>query len=233
MTTTSDPDSTGSIEPIDPARQLRTQHAVNRWRTTVPARFAESWRTDVDAPVREWVRTLIHGALATPSGRLETGPSLLLVGGTGPGKTHAAWWALAHLASAGVLTSWEVTNAVSMYASLRPQPGVNTEDQFRRYAKTPLLVIDDYGAHGVTQFTREVDYRLINARYEDMRPVLLTSNLPPRWVEGMPDTALTLTGKTGDPTKPGVMDDRISSRLYEMGKTANLGVFDRRRGETP
>lgn len=214
-------------EQMDPARQLRIQHALARWDRTVPPRFRGSWHTEVAPAVREWVRELIVTALDAPTGSIETGPSLLLVGGTGPGKTHAAWWAVAQLAAAGVLAAWEVTTAVDLYHALRPQPGVNTEDEFRRYANTPLLVLDDYGAHNPTAWTREVDYRLINRRYEAMRPILLTSNLPARQTPDLPDGAPYLAGPGG------VMDDRIASRLHEMGRTASLGVFDRRRGQQP
>lgn len=41
-----------------------------------------------------------------------------------------------------------------------------------------LLVLDDYGAHNQTDWAEEQLYRLIDARYEQQAPTIVTSNAP-------------------------------------------------------
>lgn len=141
------------------------------------------------------------------------GPSLLLLGVTGVGKTHEAYGAMRELAVTGVSAQWQVTTAADLYAALRPRHGIDSEAEFRRYRDARLLLVDDLGAERKpTEFTEEVNFRLINWRYENHLPTLFTSNVSPA----------ELNNRLGD---------RVTSRLAEMCQRVPMKGRDRRRGE--
>jgi DNA replication protein DnaC len=138
------------------------------------------------------------------------GPSLLLIGPTGVGKTHEAYGTLRHIACAGVRSAWRATPAADLYALLRPRHNVDSEAEFRRWADARLLLLDDLGAAKTSEWIEEVNYRLINHRYEHELPTLITSNLTPN----------QLSASVGE---------RVYSRLSEMCQRIPLKGDDRRR----
>lgn len=98
-----------------------------------------------------------------------------------------------------------------------------------------LLVLDDLGRENATPWAAEQIYLLVEARCNEMRPTVFTSNHELKWLN------------TGDPhddesTGHGNYDDRITSRIFEMcGGTAghfrsielttNYRLPQNRRGE--
>lgn len=205
----------------------RRASAQVHWRNTVPWLFQDAPTTTLTVPgVVAWTSDRITDARARRRLTLCQAPSLLLVGGTGTGKTHAVWWTIGHLAKAGVLTDWEVVNSVNIYQSLRPETGVNTAERLRRFCRVPLLVIDDAGAAQTSSFTHEIDYSIINYRYEYGLPIIMTTNLAPERDD---------TGPKPVPSLEDRMSVRVYSRLAKMvaGHTFSLGLGDRRFGEDP
>lgn len=186
--------------------------AADRLRT-IPPRFTDAHVTNPQ--VRNWVCDVVDRA-ATDQGRrpvanIGRGPSLLLLGPVGTGKTFQAYGALRAFAASGVGCSWQFTTAADLYARMRPRHGVDSESEFERYAHARLLVIDDLGAAKGSEWNEEVNYRLINYRYDHELPTLITTNL------------------IGDTLVP-VLGDRVASRLYAMSpKPAFLAGTDRRR----
>lgn len=177
----------------------------------VPARYAEAVVTNPE--IRDWVRTLVAEAAPTnPMGCpcIRNGPSLLLLGPTGTGKTFEAWGAMRALAVSGARFTFEVVTAADLYAKLRPRHGVDSEAEFTTYARPALLVLDDLGAAKGSEWVEEVNYRLINTRYERGLPTLCTSNVP---VKQLADH----------------LGDRVTSRLTEMAQRVVLEGGDRRR----
>lgn len=164
--------------------------------------------------VVEWVRGVVAAAAGgrTPSPVVVTGPSILLLGATGTGKTHQAFGALRAISLSGVACRWLFATAADIYAGLRPRPRVDAEAEFDRYAKASLLVIDDLGAAKSSEWTEEVNYRLINHRYSHRKPTLITSNVPPRDLGS-------------------ALGERVASRLMEMTTRVVLKGPDRRRPE--
>jgi DNA replication protein DnaC len=197
-------------------RLLMAREAVERGveynRKAIPVHYAEAV-ADVPA-IRDWVRDLVSDAVRD-TGRaavaLTTGRSLLILGPTGTGKTFQAYGAVRALSLSGLMCSWQFSTAADIYARLRPRPRVDSEEEFRSIANTRLLVIDDLGAAKSTEWTEEVDYRLINHRYERELPTLITSNVKPADL------------------KP-ILGDRVTSRLVEMTTRVVLKGDDRRRG---
>jgi DNA replication protein DnaC len=169
--------------------------------------------------LRTWVDGLIADAKSfqedrsAPIASIINGPSLLLLGVTGVGKTHEAYGAMRELAVSGVYGQWQVVTAADLYAALRPRFGVDSETEFRKYRDARLLFVDDLGAERKpTEFTEEVNFRLVNHRYENHRPTLFTSNVEPK----------QLAERLGD---------RVTSRLAEMCERVAMKGRDRRRGE--
>lgn len=187
--------------------------ATDRVQREIPARFAEAFVTVRE--VHDWVTDLVVRASRVPaasSPTVGTGPSLLLLGPTGSGKTHQAWGAVRGLAVSGAgMPRWQFSTAASIYAKLRPRHGVDSEAEFDRYVGASLLVVDDLGAAKDSEWTEEINYRLVNHRYEHGLPTLITSNVPVR----------DLVAKLGE---------RVASRLNEMAHRVVLDGGDRRKG---
>lgn len=173
----------------------------------IPARYAGAVATHPDLVT--WVHTLRDRAL--PSGQVaRTGPSVLVMGPTGVGKTHQGYGAIRLLASYGVWANWVALTAADLYARLRPRHGVDSEAEFETVADAPILMLDDLGAAKPSEWIEEVNYRLINRRYEHILPTVFTSNVPPRDLGG-------------------VLGERVASRLTEMTARVVLQGADQRR----
>jgi DNA replication protein DnaC len=162
--------------------------------------------------ITAWVAEIAHAGRPGPGGvpGIATGPSLLIAGPTGTGKTHQAYGAIRALLRAGVRLRWEATTVADLYAAQRPQQGSDPEQQLWRLARSPLLLLDDLGAAKQSPWTEELTYRLVNHRYNQLLPTLITTNLP---VAELRDA----------------VGDRVASRLAEMTERVILTGHDRRR----
>lgn len=179
----------------------------------VPARYATALPDAAD--VDEWLARLLRRALTDSGGRraypaVYNGPSMLLLGGTGTGKTHQAMGVVRGIAAFGVRSQWKGVTAPDLYASLRPRHGVDSETEFRAVADARFLIVDDLGAAKNSEFVEEINYRLVNHRYEAVLPTIFTSNVPPKQLAG-------------------AVGDRVASRLTEMTTRVVLDGADRRR----
>lgn len=197
-------------EHVDPrCVQDNLQRAAELIERRVPARFRDSVTDNPD--VQAWVRETVSQAnTAIPYPTVEAGPSLLLLGPVGTGKTFQCYGAIRALAVSGVRCSWELVTAADFYAGQRPRPRVDADEDFSRLTRTGLLVLDDLGAAKATEWTEEITYRLINRRYEDCKPTIVTSNATPKTLAEM-------------------LGERVTSRLREMGRVVVLKGVDRRR----
>ncbi|GAB3372493.1 ATP-binding protein [Amycolatopsis echigonensis] len=177
----------------------------------VPPRYAEA---AADHPeVRTWcVQLLAEAARTAYTGNpvVKRGGSLAILGSVGTGKTHQAYGAVRELATSGAQLRWEFVTAADLYAQLRPSSGVHGEAAYRRYAHAPLLVLDDVGAAKSSEWVEEINYRIINHRYENRLATVITTNLAPR----------DLTAGLGE---------RVASRIVEMCSRVVLEGPDRRR----
>lgn len=177
----------------------------------IPPRYRDAV---ADHPaVLRWVAEVADQAQAPSRGarrQVTTGPSLLLAGVVGAGKTHQAYGAVRALAASGVGVRWQATTAADLYAELRPRPGRDCEQELTRVARCPLLILDDLGAAKASEWVEEVTYRLINRRYNHMLPTLITTNL----------AIADLRAYLGD---------RVASRLAQMTTRVQFDAVDRRR----
>lgn len=176
----------------------------------IPARYRSAL---ADHPaITAWVGEIARAGRPGPAGApgIGTGPSLLIAGPTGTGKTHQAYGAIRALLTAAVRLRWEATTAADLYAAQRPQHGHDAERHLQALARCPLLLLDDLGAAKQSPWTEELTYRLVNHRYNHLLPTLVTTNLP----------VADLREAVGD---------RVASRLAEMTQRVILTGRDRRR----
>lgn len=178
----------------------RTAETTDR---RIPAMFRDA--TTGNADVLAWCDAFAPGC-----------KSLLILGPTGVGKTHAAYAAIRALAARGVAVDWQALTAPDLYARLRPRDGVDSEGEFQAIANCDLLVIDDLGAAKASEWTEEVNYRLVNWRHDRGLPVIVTSNLPAVAPAGKPSLAVAV-------------GERVMSRLAGMCQYVTLRGADRRR----
>jgi DNA replication protein DnaC len=156
------------------------------------------------AETAEWREQMLAGK---PS-------NLILVGPTGTGKTCAVWATLRDLVERDWHVgrrpgTWIYHRATDLAAALRPNADVETVIDKAR--KTPLLIIDDLGSAKLTDWQLEQLPRIVDSRWENARPTVITSNVP----------------KLRD-----VLDDRLASRLQDGSTTAVLRGMDRRRTDS-
>ena len=163
--------------------------------------------------VLAWTRDVAAQAVAPSLGarrQVATGPSLLMAGVVGAGKTHQAYGAVRTLLGAGIGVRWRATTAADLYADLRPRAGADSERELAAVSRCPLLIIDDLGAAKVSEWVEEITYRLVNRRYNHCLPTLITTNL------AIKDLRVHL-------------GDRVASRLAEMTTRVEFAPVDRRR----
>lgn len=190
------------IEPYVTEEILAESH--RRLADFLPPMFATAVATD--PVVRQWVKSLVDAAVAGMKFQhpvTRRGPSLVLAGKAGRGKTWQAWGAVRALAVSGVHCRWRVLGASQLLASLRPRHGVDSEDVFSGLESCEVLVIDDMGATKDSAWASEVFDRLINTRYEWQRPTLITTNVAPKLFEQE-------------------FGDRIASRLMAMATVVSF-----------
>ncbi|WP_020135104.1 ATP-binding protein [Streptomyces sp. 351MFTsu5.1] len=207
--------NSGDTDPYHPANVAR--YSITEAAKIIPAHYRAA---SVGSPeIHAWLQELIAAARqdqaerSAPVASVFEGRSLLLLGPTGTGKTHQAYGAIRELAITGVAARWGITTTADLYAALRPRHGIDSEAEFRRYRDARILLIDDLGAdRKPTEFTEEVNFRLINHRYERHMPTLITSNLLPKEISER-------------------LGDRVTSRLVEMCQRVVFKGTDRRRGE--
>ncbi|MCG6496928.1 MULTISPECIES: ATP-binding protein [unclassified Kitasatospora] len=190
--------------------QPNNRDALELAASRIPPRFHDA--TADDPQVLAWVEHVKQAARRGPEGQLgiARASSLLLLGETGTGKTHQAYGAIRSLLGAGVRLRWQAITSVGLHAMMRPRPGADAEREMRDLERTPLLLVDDLGAGRASEFTEETTYRLINHRYEQQLPTIITSNITPAELAGL-------------------LGDRTASRLRQMCHKAVLAGPDRRR----
>lgn len=186
----------------------RTAMSDAIWRF-VPPRFCTP--VSVAADVTAWVQ------------RGMDAQGLYLAGPVGTGKTHAAWMAVSGWCV--VTGTRPVTHNESPYEGrwVPPvvftrmtdllddlRPGDDAKRRVRDCQDTRLLVIDDIGAEKASEWTQERLYSIIDHRYANCRPLIVTSNLPPA----------KLVDQAGE---------RTASRLAEMCQVVPVTGTDRRK----
>jgi DNA replication protein DnaC len=165
----------------------------------VPRRFQQKRLEDFDSTYQKgaWkiARRYVEQFEAI---RGESKNGLCFIGPPGTGKSHLAYGILNSLLGKGV--PGVCGSVPEIMDLLRPQVGLGQEAQERlELLKTlDVVILDDLGAERNTEWVTERLYVIINARYNEMLPTIITSNLELEELEKLPGW------------------ERITSRLFEM-----------------
>lgn len=200
------PSARGLTDPVEAIKareqqqqqQAAARDALTRTRdllATVPTRYAVALPTD--PRVLAWIERTKAGGT----------DSLLILGPVGSGKTHEAFGAWRVLVEDGYgegAARW--ASVPAMLEGMRPGRGGQAEAEL---TEAPLLLLDDLAAERGSDWTVEVLYRILDARYSWCRPTVITSNVDP--------------GKVRE-----LLGDRIASRLNGLGERVTLDHADRR-----
>ena len=148
---------------------------------------------------------------------------LYLAGQVGTGKTHAAWIAVAAWClTTGTVPHGDANDArhsgvgpTVIFARMTDlldsfRPGDDSVRRVRDCQHAGLLVIDDLGAEKPSEWTQERLYSVIDHRYANCLPLIVTSNLPPKQVAEQ-------------------AGERVASRLAEMCEVVLMTGADRRK----
>lgn len=190
-------------------RRQRAEFALNRWRTAVPYRYRDAV---ADHPaVTRWADRAAYDP--------RNAGILLVVGDIGTGKTHQAYGALRRIAETGPKRFEMIAiTAPDLYGLLRPSGSEKgAEYELKKLAKIPLLLLDDLGTEKISDFTEEATYRLLNERYNECLPLIITTNL------------LVRAHTAGAPDLVSRLGERLASRLAQASTVITFDGPDLRR----
>jgi DNA replication protein DnaC len=110
---------------------------------------------------------------------------LVLQGGFGCGKTHLAA-AIANFAvSVGMPTLFlTIPDLLDTLRFTYDDPTATFEGRFEEIRTASLLVLDDFGTHNATAWAQEKLFQIINYRYINRLPTVVTTNLSMDQIEG-------------------------------------------------
>jgi DNA replication protein DnaC len=161
--------------------------------------FERSPVVDMDPSVVRDVRRFVDDIDAN----LEKGRGLWFMGDVGTGKTTLAMLVSKAALDAG--RSVAIYSLPRLLAEIRKTFEERSEqsylDLLDRLAAVDLLHIDDLGAERTSEWVLEQLYSIINARYEDRRSLVVTTNLGHDELREqiMPRTVSRLVEMCGDP----------------------------------
>jgi DNA replication protein DnaC len=131
--------------------------------------------SDMPAPQVQLVKRFVRDLDAN----LDTGRGLWFYGGVGTGKTTLAM--LVSRAAIDLGRSVAIYSLPRLLAEIRATFETDSEGSYvgflDRLTAVDLLHVDDVGAERTSDWVMEQLYSIVNARYEDERSVIITTNL--------------------------------------------------------
>jgi DNA replication protein DnaC len=128
--------------------------------------------------------------------------------GSGSGKTLLAASILKAVKTGYFINAGELLEAIRLSFNASDIYDTNAKTPLKTCYSTPLLVIDDLGAHKISEWVQEIFYLLLNHRVEELTPTIITTN-----VRNMTDQ----------------FGERIASRILGHSKLLTLRGGDYRR----
>lgn len=109
---------------------------------------------------------------------------LLLQGGYGCGKTHLAAAVANFAVSIGVPTLFiTVPDLLDNLRFAYNSPETTFEKRFDEIRRAELLILDDFGTQNATEWAQEKLFQIINFRYINRLPMVITTNLMDQDIE--------------------------------------------------
>lgn len=163
----------------------------------------------------------------------ERGLGLLFTGTNGTGKTFLAVATLRELVEQHGVSGqfWDFHELLrEIKNSYDPSTQLTEYDVLEPVIEAEVLLLDDLGAWRMTDWMNDTLFHILNQRYLERRPTLITTNYPESGKEESP--------VRHDPLNPEVRErlidrvgPRLRSRLLEMCGIIRLLGDDRRQGQ--
>ncbi len=152
-------------------------------------------------------------------------PGLLLVGPPGTGKTHLAVAALRLLLARGHEgVFFDYQNLLErIRSSYNEKLGTSTREAYRSALETEILLLDDLGAHRVTDWVEDTVTSIVNFRYNHRKPLIATTNLVDPDIGGTgPEKSQVPGAHSFRTTLEERVGERARSRLFEMCRVIRM-----------
>lgn len=165
---------------------------------------------------------------------------LLLQGGYGCGKTHLAAGIANFAVEMGVPTLFlTVPDLLDTLRFSYDSEDTTFEERFDEIRNASLLILDDFGTQNATAWAQEKLFQIVNYRYINKLPLVVTTNLALDEIEArirsrLADPELVTACRINAPDFRRPMDDtghpELSSLNLMAGKT--FGTFEERANES-
>lgn len=148
------------------------------------------------------------------------GTGLIFIGRYGTGKTHLAFSIANYLLNKGIPVVYETL--INLMERLKLGYGKEAEfgyyEIIKLYCECDLLIIDDLGKEKLSEWVLEKLFQIINTRYENMLPILITTNYTEKEII-----------KRLSSNNDGIAAESLVSRLNEVCLEVNMNFEDYRK----
>lgn len=154
---------------------------------------------------------LVFEAAKTFAYKFQEGKSirgLLIEGHVGSGKSYLLGCIANYLIDRDIEVRYLVYGDLiqKIKSTFQAESQRTTEEILEELFQTPVLLIDDLGTEYITEFTSSTLYQIIDRRYRDERPIIVTSNFSPNELS----------------QRMGLMGERIFQRIVETCRYLQL-----------